>query len=372
MSNYHKKKLLLVCNSKFAYEKFIKESVVNFKKNFSPIYLIAGEQIKSYSNFYYVKMPTNRIFSYLHFFFAAYKIYKIIKLNSIDVVLHNNRNASICSRLAMFFLTRNVKSIYFSRGMYFHDNQNLLKYCVSFLIEIFFLIRTDLIMSQNREDLKKLNIYINFFNVKKAYIGNGVDIKKFSYPNRKFNFSKKINLCTICRISKGKGLEILFENFKKIIKLYPHSFLTIIGGPRTNEDKLYFDLLKKKFALNKKNKNIFFIGMTSKIKDILKKNDIYIHPSLREGMPRSLIEAMCNGLICISSNVRGSRELIKNEINGYIYKDVKNIFTYFQLIVNLKKKKIMQMSKNSHYFIKKKFNQKTYLKLQNQNVINIT
>jgi glycosyltransferase involved in cell wall biosynthesis len=369
MSNYRKKKLLIVCNSKFAYEKFIKESIKKYKKNFSSINLIIGENLKKKNKFFsYVQMPTNKISSYIYFVTAAYKIYNIIKFNSIDIVVHNNRNASICSRLAMFFLSKKIKSIYFSRGMYFHDNQNILTYFASFLIETFFLLRTDLIMSQNREDLKKLNFFINFLNVKKTYIGNGVDIQKFSYQDRKFNFSKKISVCTTCRISKGKGLEILFENFKKILSFYPNCYLTIIGGPRNEEDKQYFESLKKKFDLNKNIKNILITGMILNIQNILKKNDIYIHPSLREGMPRSLIEAMCNGLICISSNVRGSRELIKNRLNGYIYKDTKDFFYYFSHIVNLKKKKLIQISKNSHKFIKENFNLKTYLNLQYKNI----
>jgi glycosyltransferase involved in cell wall biosynthesis len=371
MNNYRKKKLLIVCNSKFAYEKFIKESIKNYKKNFSSIYLITGENLKKKNKFFsYVQMPANKISSYIYFVTAAYKIYKIIKFNSIDIVVHNNRNASICSRLAMFFLSKKIKSIYFSRGMYFHDNQNILTYLASFLLEIFFLLRTDLIMSQNHEDLKKINFFIKFFNVKKNYIGNGVDIHKFSYQKRKFNFSKKINVCTTCRISKGKGLEILFKNFKKILRFYPNCYLTIIGGPRNEEDKQYFESLKKKFDLDKNMKNILITGIVSNIQNILKKNDIYVHPSLREGMPRSLIEAMCNGLICISSNVRGSRELIKNGINAYIYKNPKDIFIYFQRIVSLKKEKLNQLSKNSHKFIKKKFNLKTYLNLQYKNIAN--
>ena len=69
-------------------------------------------------------MPTNSLFSFYKFISAAYKIYKIAKKNKYDAIIHNNRNASICSRIATFFLNKKIKSIYFSIGMYFHDDQN--------------------------------------------------------------------------------------------------------------------------------------------------------------------------------------------------------------------------------------------------------
>ena len=126
-------KILIVCNSNFAYEKFIKETVEYLKKKKINSSLIIGERKKNFI-YYYTKMPSGSFFSYFYFFIAAYKIYKIIKLNSFSLVVHNNRNASICSRLAMFFVSRKIKSIYFSRGMYFHDNQNLIKYLLSFAL----------------------------------------------------------------------------------------------------------------------------------------------------------------------------------------------------------------------------------------------
>ena len=48
-------------------------------------------------------MPTNSIFSFNKFISAAYKIYKLAKKNKYDGIIHNNRNASICSRIATFF-----------------------------------------------------------------------------------------------------------------------------------------------------------------------------------------------------------------------------------------------------------------------------
>jgi len=363
----NKKKILIVCNSQFVFEKFIKESLNYYKKKKIELDVVIGTEKEIKKNDFFIPMPTNSILTFHRFITAAYKIYKVAKKNDYNAIIHNNRNASICSRIAIFFLSTKVKSIYFSRGMYFHDDQNFLSRFLSKLIEIFFLVRTDLILSQNKEDLDSLKKFFTFFNVKTRYIGNGVDIKKFSA--QKINIkTESLNFCTICRVSKGKGLEDLIINFKKILKLFPMSKLLIIGGPRNTDDKKYYDYLYHKYKLIYSKKKIKFTGLTNNVSSYLKKNDIYIHPSKREGMPRSLIEAMSCGLVCISSNVRGSRELIKNNVNGFIYSDNEELLELMLKVFTLKKNKIKKISNISSIFIKKNFSQKKYLHIQSEYV----
>ena len=49
---------------------------------------------------------------------------KIIKNNSYDLIISNNRNASFIARIVPFILHKKNKKIYIARGMYFHDAQN--------------------------------------------------------------------------------------------------------------------------------------------------------------------------------------------------------------------------------------------------------
>ena len=363
----NKKKILIVCNSQFVFEKFIKESLSYYTKKKIECDVVIGTEKQIKKNKFFIPMPTNSILTFHRFITAAYKIYKVIKNNQYNAVIHNNRNASICSRIAIFFLSTKIRSIYFSRGMYFHDDQNFLSKFLSKLIEILFLLRTNLILSQNKEDLNSLKKFISFFNVKTRYIGNGVDIKKFSIKKIKFK-KNSFNFCTICRVSKGKGLEDLIINFKKILKLFPMSKLLIIGGPRNSEDKKYYHYLYHKYELKNFKDKIKFTGLTNNVSNYLEKNDIYIHPSKREGMPRSLIEAMSSGLVCISSNVRGSRELIKNNINGFIYYSNDELLKLMIKVFTLKKNKIKKISNFSSNFIRENFSQQKYLSIQSEYV----
>ena len=58
------------------------------------------------------------------------------------------------------------------------------------------------------------------------------------------------------------------------------------------------------------NNRVHMLGYRTDINDILRNIDIYLLPSIREGLNVSLMEAMASGLPCICSDIRGNRDLI--------------------------------------------------------------
>ena len=60
------------------------------------------------------------------------------------------------------------------------------------------------------------------------------------------------------------------------------------------------------------------LGFRKDIPEILSQSDIFVFPSLREGLPVSLMEAMASGLPCIVSDIRGNKDLIDNGKGGYL------------------------------------------------------
>ena len=61
-----------------------------------------------------------------------------------------------------------------------------------------------------------------------------------------------------------------------------------------------------------------FLGYHKDIYEVYKMADIFVFPSLREGMPVALMEAMASGLPVICSNIRGNRDLLENEKGGVL------------------------------------------------------
>ena len=64
---------------------------------------------------------------------------------------------------------------------------------------------------------------------------------------------------------------------------------------------------------------IIITGMVDNVQDYLALADIYIHPSYREGVPRSVLEAMSLEKIVIATKIRGANEIINTNEVGILY-----------------------------------------------------
>ena len=63
---------------------------------------------------------------------------------------------------------------------------------------------------------------------------------------------------------------------------------------------------------------VHFLGYRADVINLMKASDIFLLPSKREGLSRALMEAMAGGLPCIVSKIRGNKDLVVNEENGYL------------------------------------------------------
>jgi len=157
----------------------------------------------------------------------------------------------------------------------------------------------------NSQGLKELALE-SCPNQKISIIYNGVDINEFK-PLKIRKKNKKVVLISTGRLIKRKGYQYLIPAIKGLdIKLQ----LIGDGNLKTELKKLANEnKVDVKFLGKKKHKDL--------IKD-LQKADVFILPSLNEGMSNSILEAMACGLPIITTNTGGSKELIKE--NGFIVK----------------------------------------------------
>lgn len=99
--------------------------------------------------------------------------------------------------------------------------------------------------------------------------------------------------------------------------------------------------------------SIMFIGRTDNPSNYMKVADVFLHSSYAEGMPNSVIEAMACGLPIIMRNLPGvSADLITNEHNGYLIKDINEIKICTKKLYYDKAKR-EKMGNNALQYIKK-------------------
>ena len=142
-----------------------------------------------------------------------------------------------------------------------------------------------------------------------------------------------------------------------------------------NNKNLHFELLGreiddnlneiKQFELKKyKNQNNLKISnFTSNVKKKLKNVNFVVLPSYREGMPKSLMEAMASGIPVIASKVEGNSELVKNNFNGFLCnpRDVNDLYNNIIKFINLNYDQKIKFGLNSRK-IAKNYDEKIVIK----------
>ncbi len=112
------------------------------------------------------------------------------------------------------------------------------------------------------------------------------------------------------RLSPEKNLLALLNAFASIKNNYVK--LLIVGkGPDEKE-------LKNFVKIKKIEDDVIFCGVRNDIGKILSALDVFVLPSLTEGLPTALIEAMASGRAIICSNIKANQELIKDKIEGLL------------------------------------------------------
>lgn len=114
------------------------------------------------------------------------------------------------------------------------------------------------------------------------------------------------------RLSEQKGITYLLQAMPQILSKFPDTSLVIAGdGP------LKDDLIRQVKQLNIE-KNVFFLGMRLDIPELLKLFDVYVLPSLWEGLPMIILEAMAAECAVIATDVGGVCTAIRNMETGLI------------------------------------------------------
>ena len=89
------------------------------------------------------------------------------------------------------------------------------------------------------------------------------------------------------------------------------------GHPDYKNDCLT-ELGKKQAEAAGLSDNVHFLGFRNDIKQLYGAVDCFVMPSFREGLSRSIMEAMSTGLPCIVSEIRGNVDMIEQELGGFL------------------------------------------------------
>ena len=251
---------------------------------------------------------------------ACSTIRKLIIENRYDMISCHSPVAGFFGRMAARGL--DVRVLYTAHGFHFWKGAPAVNTAVFKNMERLAAHWTDTIMTINPEDYEAASK----FRYKKGggpvlIPGVGVDVHHIqSLKCSKNEIRKELGLPENAFVMYSVGEMIRRKNHMFILQTLKDEFLKdpdlhyVIAGFGVLAPEL-----KQYVRENGLDHQVHILGFRNDARRLMYGMDLFLFPSYQEGLPVAVMEAMSAGLPCIVSDIRGSRDLIRNGITGYVY-----------------------------------------------------
>ena len=261
---------------------------------------------------------------------AARKLRTWLKANPVDLIHTNLLGPNVVGRLAGYFTKTPVLTTYHNldyseEATIFHFSGSRFKLIAMRQIDSFLAKRTcSRVIAVSQCVADHITDQLGYDSRQIRVINNPVDLNhmKVIQKNPKSWVCEQLNIGTeaivfidICRFVYQKNLPRLLDAFQGVVEFNPDAHLVLIGSTQNTE--VYKEVCDRITELGITNQ-VHVVGPSLQVADWLAGSDIFVFPSLVEGMGIALAEAMSIGLPCISSNVGPIPEFIKNRENGLL------------------------------------------------------
>src|SRR3989339_452663 len=297
---------------------------------------------------------------------ALWQLFWFFKKEKFDIVHTHTPKPALLGQMAakMAGVPIIINTVH---GLYFGNKFSFLKKQFYIFIERLSDGFSDLIFSQNKEDINTMRERKIGDQNKIKYLGNGIDLEVFD--NKRFSAEflnkkkEKLGLSESCKIVGAvgrlvaeKGYLELFSAFKKVLEKHPDIILLVVGPEEFEKKDAFKQGVVEQFGISK---NVIFLGERSDIYEIYPLMNIFVLASHREGFPRSVIEASAMEKSVIATDIRGCREAVDNGKTGILV-PVANPEKLAESIIYLLQnpKEAERLGKNGRLKVEKEFDEK--------------
>ncbi len=272
----------------------------------------------------------------------AYRMLKkIINEGKYDIIhCHTPVGAMLARLAAQDDRKKGTKVIYTAHGFHFYKGAPLVNWLTYYPVEKWLAPKTDVLITINKEDYERAKKKLHAGQIE--YIpGVGIDTKRFS--SRIGNRQEKraelglkgsdFVLLSVGELIPRKNHTVVLDALSDIkSKNQLDSIQYLICGRGELDKKLKEKALKLNIA-----DHVKFLGYRKDVNEICTISDLFVFPSIQEGLPVALMEAMSSGLPVICSDIRGNTDLVESGLNGEVIKtDTKMIAKTILKLLNNK------------------------------------
>lgn len=249
------------------------------------------------------------------------RLLKLIKIFKPDIIHTQLFWADIFGRIAgkisgIPSVTTIQSSVYEPEsGCLFSRKRKLLDYITGRIVNGKYIAVSESVKESiiKRLGIKKGNVRV-IYNYVDSSCYDKTDLKTENNLKNELGLtSGDIVLSTVGRLNPPKGHNFLFEALSVLKPEFPSLKLLVVGdGPSRKELSVY----ARSLGIEKK---VIFLGLRQDAKELIAVSDIFVFPTLSEGMPVSLLEAMTLQKLCVASSIGPIREVIEDKKTGYLF-----------------------------------------------------
>lgn len=358
MKKKGKKKILFLANHFITLFSFRKELIKKLLEDGNDIYVSIPEDEKNYfTNIGCHVIPTNieRHGMNPKNDFKLFMCYKkmILKINP-DIIFSYTIKPNIYGSIASGKKYRQICNITGTGGTFLEDSivarvcKLLYKISVKKAYKVFF---------QNEGD-KDFFVKNNLVNGNYEVIpGSGCNIEEYEFKPMSIE-NAIVKFIFIGRIMKLKGIDEYLAAARIIKERYPNTEFIIAGWNEEEKYKEIIDYYQKRGIVN-------YIGFRKDIKEWITQCNCTILPSHGgEGVPNVLLESAAIGRACIGSNINGTKDVIEDGVNGYLFEagNVNSLVKKIEDFIQLSTEKKIKMGKAGRVKIEQEFDRKIIIK----------
>ena len=173
-------------------------------------------------------------------------------------------------------------------------------------------------ISVSRDIAHWLEQYVGVPPARIDQVYNGVDVAKFhpAHPVEArvaSNDGDVVSIGTIGRLDPVKNHVALLQAFAALRARQPRLRLTIVGDGQLRDE------LESHAAALGIDDDVMFSGARSQVPELMRHFDVFVLPSINEGISNTILEAMASGLPVVASRVGGNPEVVVDGVTGRLY-----------------------------------------------------
>lgn len=290
---------------------------------------------------------------------ACGQLKKVIQNGGYDIVHCHTPNAAVITRLVCrkFRKKNGLKVFYTAHGFHFYKGAPKLNWLVYYPVEKYCSRFTDKLITINREDYELAKRKFHAGQV--HYVpGVGVDLSRFENVQVDRAAKRKeigipedaILLISVGELSDRKNHKVILQALSQI-KRQDLYYIVVGKGERLPDLRNYAEMCGLQ-------ERVKFLGFRTDVVELYKTADICCFPSVHEGLPVAVMEAMAGGVPMVCSKIRGNVDLI-HEDAGFLVEpfDAEGFATAIERLVedrklmesfaSINKKRIVKFGKDA-------------------------